>query len=198
MTTHDDELLKEIGALLDVEPSRTFDAGVRARLATHRRQRMWLYGAAVFGTAAATLMFALSPSVRPGVYTAAEVSATPVAVAVNASPDVATPLPPVATGSPRFPATRPHVTRPAPMTVEAVETRPVITSQMALLRELWAHVDSPAILAEAPVVIPATVIQDAFVPIVVVEPVVLPASTEIERPALLPVIRRAVAAPQSR
>lgn len=198
MTTHDDELLKEIGALLDVEPSRTFDAGVRARLVAQRQRRTWLYGVVLCGTAAATLMFALSPTVRPGVYTSAEISTTPVAVAVNASPDVAAALPPVTTASTRLPASRPQAARSTPTPSEAVETRPVITSQMALLRELWSQVDSPAVLTETPVAIPAPVMEDVFVPAVVVEPVVLPVSTDVERPTLLPIIRRAVAAPQSR
>ncbi|GMV23649.1 MAG: hypothetical protein AMXMBFR57_35980 [Acidimicrobiia bacterium] len=191
MTTHDDELLKEIGALLDVEPSRTFDAGVRARLVAQRQRRTWLYGVVLCGTAAAAVMFAVTSSTTLPTPTGVSVASTP--VAPNETPGVV-PEPPSAVAAP----SPPRAVRLAPVLVATEPARPVVTSQMALLRELWSQVDSPAVLTETPVAIPAPVMEDVFVPAVVVEPVVLPVSTDVERPTLLPIIRRAVAAPQSR
>jgi hypothetical protein len=196
MTDHDDDLLRQLDAALQVEPSRDFADGVRARV-NHSRinnTRAW-WGLA----AAASVGLAMIALWRPSVETPVKVAVAPTQATAPAIPSKA-PESVVATA----PAT-PLVTRREATAARVVVRTPaseprleVITNQRALLRELWTVVGTGAMVEavlEAPIpVTPAEVKPIAPIvwdPIVVTPIVMTEFGKEPGREGATPVIRRA-------
>ena len=151
--TDRDDLLKELGTALKVEPSSQFANGVRSRVqkSQARTTQMWwgLAAAAAIGLAVMTLS-------RPSHEVAPQIATTnPVQAAVPApapTAGVAKPTPAPAVGGRVFrPGTSP-IAGPAVVRAAASETSEprleVITNQGALLREMWSVVGARLPLIE--------------------------------------------------
>ena len=203
MTGHDsdhDDVLKELDAALQVEPSREFADGVRARVNRSRinNTRAW-WGLA----AAASLGLATMALWRPAPDPTSVAAVAPAEVAPITQPaGNASPVPApenVVTASQRPVRRGERTVTPVVATAAASETRlEVITNQGAVLRDLWAAAGTGAMFEtalEAPIpVTPAEVkpIAPIVLDPIVVTPIVL---TEIGkgsgREGATPVIRRA-------
>ena len=190
-----DDVLDELDAALQVEPSRAFADGVRARIDRSRTNtaRMW------WGLAAAASIGLVTLAVwRPATGSSAndapvQVAVAPapvtVPVAPSRAPDSATPVTPM--------GRQPAVVRAA-VTATASEPRlEVITNQRALLRELWAGVGNRPAVETALEVMPAAPAVEVkpLTPIVldpiVVSPIVMnQIGREPGREGVAPVIRR--------
>lgn len=191
MSRHDD-LFHELGRTLDVSPSRDFADGVRARIARRRLiVRSTMSGLAI---AASVLLVVVIRWPEPAQPVAIVPTDAPPVVALSQS---APPAPPSVAPRVPPPAVVRHSPAPPPRrtTPEAESDRLlVVTNQMAVLRAVWAGHRVTAGETEAPPVEVATAPDPAPI---VIEPVrVLPVviadqHTPIER---LPIIRRAVAA----
>jgi len=199
MSDERDDLLKEIGDLLGVEPSPSFAAGVRTRIASEPSpRRAWMtwfvWGGAASAVAASVAVIAL---MRPGA-PSTSTPATTLVVARRETPVVAAPAPAVI----REPVFRTSVSRVAnKLSLEAPvqDAAPeVLTTQGAALIEMWSRVLS---LSAGPVTtessMPSMADVSAAVPLpelkeLTVEPIVIAA---VELPGLVlqgavPVIRR--------
>ncbi|HUR19430.1 MAG TPA: hypothetical protein VMZ90_01395 [Vicinamibacterales bacterium] len=203
-----DDALKSLGAAMQVEPSRAFADGVRARVNRSRANiaRVWwgLAAAASVGVATMTLWPATyAPSDRASV----KVAVTPVQTAAPAVPGrapesgvaMALAAPPAV---PRRQATAAHAMG-AHATITAIASEPqleVITNQGAVLRAIWADYGGrPLVVAEAELVagISATA-PIAVNPIVVPPIVVVEMGKEPGAAGANPIIRRAEATKETR
>ena len=150
MTDHDD-LLKELGAALKVEPSAEFAHGVRTRVqkSQTRTTQMWMGLAAAAAVGFAVMTFWRPTDggrvLRPGDTTPVQAPAVTQSVPVQAPPPVVAQTAPASVPAPVSDGGR--VLRPgnkaAPVVRVAANpnTEPrleVITNQGAVLRELWA------------------------------------------------------------
>ena len=198
MTDHNldhDDVLKELDAALQVEPSRAFADGVRARVNRSRTKttRVWwgLAAAASVGLATMTLW---RPSVEtPSVQVPAMVSIAPTQATAPVVPNKA-------------PETVAVVQRPAPSvvrreatvaraTVTTVASEPrleVITNQGAVLRQLWADYQGrPLVIAEGEAVAEELSAKPIAVDPIVVQPIVVSEIGKEPGPAgATPIIRR--------
>jgi hypothetical protein len=206
MTDHDpdhDDVLKELNAALQVEPSRAFASGVRARVSGSRTQtrRIW-WGLA----AAATVGLATVALWRPSV----EVPASaPVAQAQLSAPMPMAPIvaPPVEAAEGTT-ARRTNVARATAATVSLASAEPrleVITNQGVVLRELWAAVGAgPMVETVAEVAVPVGAAEAKPITPIVVDPIVVPPIVVSEigkepgREGATPVIRRMNATQETR
>ena len=139
MTDHDD-LLKELGTALKVQPSTAFADGVRARVKKSqvRTMHMW-WGLA----AAATVGFAVMALWRPLAEVPVQVATSrPVETPVSA-PAPAVPKPPTVPSAVErvTPKVRPSATVVRVAVSAGSEPRlEVITNQGAILRDVWAGI----------------------------------------------------------
>jgi hypothetical protein len=196
MTDHQpdqDDVLKELDAALQVEPSRAFADGVRARVNRSRANttRVW-WGLA----AAASIGLATLALWRPA--TGPSVNDAPAIVTVAVAPaQVPAPVTPAA---PAVPVARrePSVARASVTTIASEPNLVVITNQGAVLRELWAEVGTGA-MVETDIEVPVPVTAAEMKPIapivldpIVVTPIVVTEIGKDPRPeGATPVIRRA-------
>ena len=203
MTGHDadhDNVLKELDAALQVEPSRAFADGVRARVNRTRTNtaRVWRGLAAAAGIGLATLAL-WRPAPEPtSVAAVTQVTVAPITQPTATASPVTTP-PSLVAASQRAVSRGERIVTPVVATASASETRlEVITNQGAVLRDLWAAAGTGAMFEtalEAPIpVTPAEVkpIAPIVLDPIVVTPIVL---TEIGKGSgpegATPVIRRA-------
>ena len=185
MTDHDD-VLKDLDAALQVEPSRAFADGVRARVNRSRTNttRVWwgLAAAASVGLATMTLW-------RPSVETPAAVR--PVSTQAAAATATASAPTPVVSAEPTVTKDRavPPVTRR-----ETSEPRlEVITNQGVVLQQLWAdYRGRPLVMAEGESVVEGLALKPIAVDPIVVRPIVVTEIGKEPGPAgATPIIRRA-------
>jgi hypothetical protein len=192
MTGHDldhDNVLKELDAALQVEPSRAFADGVRARVTRtqHRTRTMW------WGLAAAASIGLVTLAVwRPAVEAPVKVAVAPPPATASAVPAKAPEsiAPEGAIGGRVF---RPGNTARVARATSSEPRLEVITNQGAVLRALWAdYRGRPLVIAEG-----APVVDGPATTAIVVNPIVVPpiVVTEIGKepgPAgATPIIRRA-------
>lgn len=188
MTEHD-ELMAELGAALDVEPSPAFAAGVRARIDQRRQRAWWMWGGVAAACATVAAVIAMQPASVP--------SPAPVTIA-TASVEAPGAERPTALTAPTVersvPAAVPNVVEPhharastAPgaalvARVESAEPKlEVITNQPALLRELWQGrvlgTVEPVATLESPGAVPVEVqsveVEPIAVPKIVVDEFVI-------------------------
>jgi len=204
MTDHDpdqDNVLKELVAALQVEPSRAFADGVRARVNRSRTTstRVWLGLAA-----AASIGLATMALWRPSVDAPAMVSAAPTQASAPAIPSKA---PESVAVAPRPTAAPPPVARReatiARPTVTTVASEPrleVITNQGAVLRALWAdYGNRPLVIAEAVPVVDSQATAAIVVNPIEVRPIVVSEIGKEPGPTgATPIIRRADATRETR
>lgn len=209
MTDHDpdqDDALKELDAALQVEPSRAFADGVRARITRSRTTstRAWWGLAAAASVGLATLAL-WRPATGPSAIDA------PVTVAVAPAHATAPAVPSKAPESvvAMAPAAPPGVTlreatvARATIATSASEPRlEVITNQRGLLRELWAAVGTSA-MVETVIEVPIPVTASEMKPIapIVLDPIVVTPIVVAEigkDPGATPVIRRMDATKETR
>jgi len=198
MTDHDD-VLKELRAALQVEPSRDFASGVRARVrkSKARTNLAWwsLAAAACVGLATAALW-------RPTIQTSAPTVATtqPTLVPSNSAT--------MASDARSVPVLGGSAVARTPVARTAAASEPrleVITNQAAVLRQLWAGVNPAALvetIAEGAVPVPVAEVKP-IAPIVLDPIVVTPILvTEIGKDSgaagATPVIRRVDATKETR
>lgn len=208
MTDHDpdhDDVLKELDAALDVEPSGAFADGVRAWVTrSHTRNRnMWLGLAAAASLGLATMAL-WRPSVEaPAMMAVAPAQASAPAVASAQSdrvvPDTA--LMPIQ-GQPVAKVARTTVARAAVLTTSA-STGPrleVITNQGAVLRQLWADYQGrPLVVAEGEPVVEGLSTKAIAVETIEVRLLVVSEIGKEPGPAgATPIIRRANATKETR
>lgn len=195
MTPHEDDLLREIGASLAVEPSPGFAAGVRDKVERRRRRgRRWWLAVPVPVAAAAVLVVSVLPDARNdnAILPATTVAVVPVS---SAAARVAPPstMPVMTSASAR----RQVVRTPSAEEGDLVPVT-VVTNQMALLRDMWARVSGATVeqVVEAPSGLVSRAPPLEVAP-VVIEPVVIVASGG-RPPAGAPTIKRAVALAEPR
>lgn len=200
MTDHDpnhDDVLKELDAALDVEPSRAFADGVRARL--HRSHvsstRMWWGLAAAASVGLATLAL-WRPTVEAPVMVAVAPAQAPAPVVPAKAPEAVVAVSP---SSPRVAQREPQVVRVAVQTTSEPRLE-VITNQGAVLRELWADYQGrPLVVAEAGQVVDGMETKPIAVDPLVVRPIVVSEIGKEAGPAgATPIIRRANATRETR
>jgi hypothetical protein len=208
MTDHDD-VLNELDAALQVEPSRAFADGVRARVNRSRTYttRVWwgLAAAASIGLATMTLWRpgTLAPANGEPVQVAAAPTQAPVPAIPSKVPEPVVAMPPVAPATvTRSEATVPHatVTRATLGTTASEPRLEVITNQGAVLRQLWADYQGrPLVIAEAGQVVDELMAKPIEVAPVVVRPIVVREIGKEPGPAgAAPIIRRADATGETR
>jgi hypothetical protein len=189
-----DDVLQELRAELDVEPSPEFAAKVRTRIAEAAsvspfgRWAAWGAIAAVAGLVAVVAVRQTSSQLPalPSAPTTARVIAPELPVVVPA------PVIPPPAEETRRPARRP----PSPIAAQPQETTAatspvvleVVTNQPALIRHALQQARGQEI-GPPPVVTPAT--EELWIAKVLIEPIVIPGSGETPPPAgVSPVIRR--------
>lgn len=185
MSQHDD-LFQELGRTLDVAPSRDFADGVRSRIARRRLiMRTTMSGLAI---AASLLLVVVARWPDP-----AERSPRALALGTVAGAEA-----PALHQDPLTPGMPARQVRRAGVVQEVAEAEPdrlqVVTNQMAVLQAIWADQRVTAGETEAPLVEAATTTELA--PVVIEPVVVLPVVIADQRTPTegLPIIRRAVAA----
>lgn len=171
MTDHD-ELLTEVGAALQVEPSAAFAPSVRARVDALRRRSRWMWFSIAAACASVAVVVLWRPSTGP-VMVKSEPKTVVAAHVVVTPPSAPAPEP---SSAPRQaqPSRRPAIASPVATTATAfVEPRlEVITNQPALLRELWHGRVSGAVVAAADTT--AATSSELIVKPIEVEPIVVP------------------------
>ena len=206
MTDHDlghDNVLKELDAALQVEPSRAFADGVRARVnrSSTNTARVWwgLAAAASIGLATLTLW-------RPAPESASVAAVTPPKVAPITQPAAkasSITTPPSVVAAPQRPASRERTVTPVVATTTASGTEPrleVITNQGAVLRALWADYQRrPLVIAEGAPVVESLTAAEIVVNPIAVRPIVVSEIGKEPGPAgATPIIRRADATKETK
>ena len=197
----ENDALKDLDAALQVEPSRAFADGVRARVNRSRANatRVW-WGLAAAASVGLVIVALWRPSHEgPGQVATASVQVP--APAPEAAPAIAKPAPEPAIGGRVFRPGKTSVVRVAANTTSEPRLE-VITNQGAILRELWAPYEKQS-MVEAVVDGPAPKVDTTLKPLMV-DPIVVPpiVLTEIGKPAgsggATPVIRRIEATRETR
>ena len=208
MTGHDadhDNVLKELDAALQVEPSRAFADGVRARVNRTRTNtaRVWRGLAAAAGIGLATLAL-WRPAPEPtSVAAVTQVTVAPITQPTATASPVTTP-PSLVAASQRAVSRGERIVTPVVATASASEPRlEVITNQRTLLRELWAGVGTGAMVETAVEATPVTAAEVKPITPIVWDPIVVPpiVVTEVGRvpgSSGTPVIRRMTATKETR
>ena len=207
MTDHDpdqDDVLKELDAALQVEPSRAFADGVRARVTQSRArttQMWWGLAAAASVTLAAVVLW------RPATYAPANDAPVKVAVAPpqatvpavpSKAPESVVAMAPVAT--PAVARRRATATRAAVAAIASEPRLEVITNQGAVLRQLWAdYRGRTLVVADAGPIVDGLAPKPITVGDIVVAPIVVVEMGKEPVPAgATPIIRRANATKETR
>lgn len=207
MTGHDadhDNVLKELDAALQVEPSRAFAEGVRARVNRSRTStaRVW-WGLA----AAASIGLATLALWRPAPEPTSVAAVTPAEVAPITQPTAkasSVTAPPIVAAAPQRPMRRAERTvTPVVATATASGGEPrleVITNQGAVLRALWADYQRrPLVIAEGAPVVESLTAAEIVVNPIAVRPIVVSEIGKEPGPAgATPIIRRADATKETK
>lgn len=174
MTEHD-ELMAELGAALDVEPSPAFAAGVRARVDRSRRGAWWAWGSVAAACASIAVVIAMRPATEsspaPVSMATASVETPNAPTAPGGAPSVSVTVPTII--APRHARPAPAAPAVAPARLESAEPKlEVITNQPELLRELWQRhlVGAVTRITE----VESRAIADITVAPIEVEPIVVP------------------------
>ncbi len=196
MTDHDpdrDDVLKELDAALQVEPSRAFADGVRARVNRSQtvNRTMW-WGLA----AAASVGLATMALWRPAVEAPVQVVAAPVQATLPVVSKAA-PMRERTVGGRVF---RPGNTVRLARTASSEPRLEVITNQGAVLQEIWADYQGrPLAIAVGEPVVEGMATKPIVVDPIVVPPIVVSEIGKGPGPAgATPVIRRADATKETR